>query len=117
MTRIVADELRGRLPVISSIVCEGLREAREHAEMARDAGAMALDVMPPHHWLRFGFRPGHDTEYFEAISKVSLDDIKKVAAEYLDMRHSVTGYLLPDKAGIAQHGEPAAPAPSNSVLR
>ena len=23
----------------------------------RDAGAVALDVMPPHHWLRFGFTP------------------------------------------------------------
>jgi 4-hydroxy-tetrahydrodipicolinate synthase len=31
VTRIVADELRGRMPVISSIVCEGLAEAAEHA--------------------------------------------------------------------------------------
>ena len=28
VTRIVADELRGRMPVISSIVCEGLGDAR-----------------------------------------------------------------------------------------
>ena len=59
VTRIVADELRGKLPVISSIVCEGINEAKEHAAMAKEAGAKALDVMPPHHWLRFGFRPGH----------------------------------------------------------
>jgi 4-hydroxy-tetrahydrodipicolinate synthase len=37
VTRIVADELRGKLPVISSIVCEGLLDAKEHAAMAREA--------------------------------------------------------------------------------
>ena len=78
VTRIVADELRGKFPVISSIVCEGLLDAKEHAAMARDAGAKALDVMPPHHWLRFGFRPSHVLEYFEAISKVGLDLVAHV---------------------------------------
>ncbi len=78
VTKIVADELKGRLPVISSIVCEGLADAREHATMAREAGAAGLDVMPPHHWLRFGFRPSHVTEYFEAIASVGLDLIAHV---------------------------------------
>ena len=78
VTRVVADELRGKLPVISSIVCEGLLEAREHAKMAREAGAAALDVMPPHHWLRFGFRPGHVRDYFEAIAEVGLDLVAHV---------------------------------------
>ena len=31
VTRIVADELKGKLPVISSIVCEGIGDAKEHA--------------------------------------------------------------------------------------
>lgn len=31
-----------------------------------------------------------------AIGKVTVDDIKKVANEYLDTRHSVTGWLLPE---------------------
>src|SRR6185295_13332152 len=35
VTRIVADAVRGKLPVISSIVCEGLSEAREHAKLAK----------------------------------------------------------------------------------
>lgn len=78
VTKIVADELKGRLPVISSIVCEGLGEAKEHAAMAREAGAAALDVMPPHHWLRFGFRPGHVADYFEAIASVGLDLVAHV---------------------------------------
>jgi 4-hydroxy-tetrahydrodipicolinate synthase len=78
VTRIVADELRGRIPVISSIVCEGLSEAREHAKMAREAGARALDVMPPHHWLRFGFRPGHVRDYFHVIAEAGLDLVAHV---------------------------------------
>ncbi len=78
VTRIVASELEGKLPVISSIVCEGIQEAKEHSRMARDAGARALDVMPPHHWLRFGFRAAHVTDYFEAISEVGLDLVAHV---------------------------------------
>lgn len=73
VTRIVAAELRGKLPVISSIVCEGIAEAAEHARAAREAGAAALDVMPPHHWLRFGFTPGHALEYFQAIHDAAPD--------------------------------------------
>ena len=34
VTRIVADELRGKCPVISSIVCEGLADAAEHARLS-----------------------------------------------------------------------------------
>ena len=52
----------------------------------------------------------------DAIAKVTLDDIKKVAGEYLDMRHSVTGYLVPDKSVAAQRVAPAAPA-AGSVVR
>lgn len=71
VTRIVASELRGRLPVIASIVCEGIAEALAHARAAVEAGAVALDVMPPHHWLRFGFRPGHALKYFAAIHEAA----------------------------------------------
>ncbi|SAI69839.1 dihydrodipicolinate synthase [Bordetella ansorpii] len=73
VTRIVADELRGRLPVISSLVCEGIADAAEQARMAREAGAAALDVMPPHHWLRFGFTSGHALQYFQAIHQAAPD--------------------------------------------
>lgn len=78
VTGIVADELRGRLPVISSIVCEGIEDAKVHARMARDAGAAGLDVMPPHHWLRFGYRPDHVRHYFDAIAETGLDLIAHV---------------------------------------
>jgi 4-hydroxy-tetrahydrodipicolinate synthase len=78
VTRIVADELRGKVPVISSIVCEGILDAREHARLAKEAGAQGLDVMPPHHWLRFGCRPAHVRDYFEAVASAGLDLIAHV---------------------------------------
>src|SRR5262245_2461420 len=53
VTQVVADELKGKLPVISAIAAEGIREAIEQAEQQKAAGATALDIMPPHHWLRF----------------------------------------------------------------
>lgn len=99
VTRIVADELKGRLPVISSIVCEGLAEAAEHARMAREAGAAALDVMPPHHWLRFGFHPDHALTYFETIWQASkLDLVCHVYPAY--SKASYSSELLADLARL-----------------
>jgi 4-hydroxy-tetrahydrodipicolinate synthase len=75
VTRIVADEVQGALPVVSGINCEGINEACEHAEMAKAAGASALLVMPPHIWLRFGMRPENVIDYFTAIGKSSGLDL------------------------------------------
>ncbi|WP_291197590.1 dihydrodipicolinate synthase family protein [Hyphomonas sp.] len=69
ITRLTVNAVGGRVPVISSVVCEGILDAIEHAELAKKAGAAALDIMPPHHWLRFGFDPRHVIEYFNAISE------------------------------------------------
>ncbi len=69
VTRIVADEVRGQVPVISGICCEGVAEAVEHAQMAEEAGAQGLLVMPPHYWLRFGMQPRHVVDHFTAIAK------------------------------------------------
>ena len=69
VTRVTARATAGICPVISSVVCEGIVDAVEQARWAKDAGAQALDIMPPHHWLRFGFRTSHVIEYFTAIGK------------------------------------------------
>ena len=69
VTRITARATAGICPVISSVVCEGIVDAIEQAQWAKDAGAQALDIMPPHHWLRFGFRTSHVIEYFTAIGR------------------------------------------------
>jgi 4-hydroxy-tetrahydrodipicolinate synthase len=71
VTKIVVDAVNGQIPIISSIVCEGIKDAQLHAIDMRKAGASALDVMPPHHWLRFGFRTQHVIDYFTAIGEAS----------------------------------------------
>jgi 4-hydroxy-tetrahydrodipicolinate synthase len=75
VTRMAVAGVDGRKPVISSIVCEGVAEAVEQALMAKEAGASALDIMPPHHWLRFGFKPEHCLDYFSAIGKATGLDL------------------------------------------
>ena len=71
VTRIVAAATAGICPTVSSVVCEGIKEGVEHALMAKEAGAKALDVMPPHHWLRFGFKREHCLDYFAAIGEAT----------------------------------------------
>ena len=75
VTRIVADELKGKLPVISAVTAEGIHEAIEQALMQKEAGATGLDIMPPHHWLRFGMRPQHVVDYFAAVGEASGLDL------------------------------------------
>ena len=75
VTRIVADEVKGKLPVISAVAAEGIREAIEQAQSQKAAGAAGLDIMPPHHWLRFGMRPDHVVDYFAAIGDATGLDL------------------------------------------
>lgn len=71
VTRITAEATQGICPVISSIVCEGIADAVEQAGWAKAAGAQGLDIMPPHHWLRFGFRREQVIDYFTAIGEAT----------------------------------------------
>src|SRR5688572_3545440 len=75
VTRIVADEVKGKLPVISAVAAEGIPEAIEQAKLQKAAGASGLDIMPPHHWLRFGMRPEHVVDYFAAIGEATGLDL------------------------------------------
>ncbi len=57
VTRIVADTVKTlprKVMVISGVSAEGSLEAIDHAIAAKEAGADAILLMPPHHWLRFG---------------------------------------------------------------
>lgn len=75
VTRMAVEEVGGRIPVISAVNCEGIREAQIHAREARNAGASAILVMPPHMWLRFGMRKEHVIDYFSAIHDASGLDL------------------------------------------
>jgi 4-hydroxy-tetrahydrodipicolinate synthase len=75
VTRIVADAVKGKLPVISAVSAEGIREAIQQADMQKAAGATGLDIMPPHHWLRFGMRSEHVIDYFAAIGEATGLDL------------------------------------------
>lgn len=52
----------------------------------------------------------------DRISKVTREDVQKVAAQYLDVRQSVTGYLIPDKSAVAQGGSGAAKASAPAAV-
>lgn len=57
VTQIAAETVRDVAPdvkVISGVSAEGSLEAIDHALAAKEAGADAILLMPPHHWLRFG---------------------------------------------------------------
>jgi 4-hydroxy-tetrahydrodipicolinate synthase len=53
LAKAVGDAPR-RVKVISGVSAEGSLEAIDHAIEAKQAGADAILLMPPHHWLRFG---------------------------------------------------------------
>lgn len=98
-TRIVADEVGPSMPVVSGICCEGVAEAVEHAQMAKEAGAQGLLVMPPHYWLRFGMQPQHVLDHFNAIAKaVSINLIVHIYPSWTKATYS--SELLADLARI-----------------
>lgn len=75
VTRIVSEAAGAKLPVISAVSAEGISEAIEQAQMQKAAGAAGLDIMPPHHWLRFGMRSEHVVDYFAAIGEATGLDL------------------------------------------
>lgn len=68
-TRIAAEAVDGKVPIVSGICAEGVNEAVEHAGMAKQAGASGLLIMPPHYWLRFGMQPEYVIDLFTTIGK------------------------------------------------
>lgn len=63
------DVLAGRVPLIAGIIINSTRQAVQRSKMARDAGAVALQVTPPH----YVFHPSDDAlvEHFRAIADAS----------------------------------------------
>lgn len=72
VTRVVARAARsvGRdIKVVSGVSAEGSLEAIDHALAAKEAGADAILLMPPHHWLRFGRSTQTAVGFFEDVAQ------------------------------------------------
>lgn len=59
--------------VISGVSAEGSLEAIDHARAAKESGADAILLMPPHHWLRFGRSPATAVGFFEDVAEAAVD--------------------------------------------
>ena len=72
VTAVVAEAIGGSVKLVSGVCAEGSAEAVVHARAAGDAGADAVLLMPPHHWLRFG-RSGETAVGFVADVAQAVD--------------------------------------------
>ena len=75
VTEIIADEVGDRVKIVSGVCCEGSDEAIEHARAAKAAGADAILLMPPHHWLRFGRTSQTAIGFFNDVAEGADIDI------------------------------------------
>lgn len=69
VTRIFADEVGDKVKIVSGVCAEGSFEAIDHALAAKEAGADAILLMPPHHWLRFGRSSQAAVGFFEDVAE------------------------------------------------
>lgn len=68
-----ANRRTGRsVQVITGVSAEGSLEAIDHARAAREAGADALLLMPPHHWLRFGRSASTAVGFVEDVASAGV---------------------------------------------
>jgi 4-hydroxy-tetrahydrodipicolinate synthase len=67
ITQIVAQEVKGRVPLITGIITESTGAAIERGRAVKDLGVAALQVTPPH----YIFRPDDDAllRHYEALAK------------------------------------------------
>ena len=75
VTQIIADEVGNRVKVVSGVNAEGSDEAIDQALAAKQAGADAILLMPPHHWLRFGRTSDTVLGFFEDVAEGADLDI------------------------------------------
>ena len=76
-TRIVAEAVARKAKVVSGVMAEGSAEAVVHA---RAAGADAILLMPPHHWLRFGRKSETEIGFLKDVARAV--DVSVVVHQY-----------------------------------
>jgi 4-hydroxy-tetrahydrodipicolinate synthase len=75
VTRIIAGAVGRRVKVVSGVCAEGSDEAIDQALAAKQAGADAILLMPPHHWLRFGRTSDTAVGFFQDVAEGAKLDI------------------------------------------
>ena len=80
VTQLVAEAVRGKVKTISGVSAEGSLEAIDHGIAAKEAGADAILLMPPHHWLRFGRTSQTAVGFFQDVAEGA--DIKIIVHQY-----------------------------------
>ena len=80
VTRIVAEEAKGKVKVVSGVSAEGSLEAIDYAIAAKQAGGDAILLMPPHHWLRFGRTSETAIGFFQDVAEGA--DIPIIVHQY-----------------------------------
>lgn len=68
ITRIVADQAKGRVRIISGVSAEGTIDAIEDAKAAQEAGADGILLMPPHVWLRFSMKQQSAIQFIKDVA-------------------------------------------------
>ena len=75
VTEIIADEVGDQVKVVSGVCAEGSDEAIAQARAAKEVGADAILLMPPHHWLRFGRTSETAVGFFQDVAEGADIDI------------------------------------------
>ncbi len=98
VTEIIADEVGHKVKVVSGVCAEGSDEAIAQALAAKDVGADAILLMPPHHWLRFGRTSETAVGFFEDVAEGA--DIDIIVHQY--PAWTKAGYSLAEMQAMAQ---------------
>jgi len=80
VTELVAEATKGKVKTISGVSAEGSLEAIDHAIATKEAGADAILLMPPHHWLRFGRKSSTAIGFFQDVAEGA--DISIIVHQY-----------------------------------
>jgi 4-hydroxy-tetrahydrodipicolinate synthase len=101
VTHIVAQaviETQRPVKVISGVSAEGSLEAIDHALAAKEAGADAILLMPPHHWLRFGRSSETAVGFFQDVAEAA--NLPIIVHQY--PAWTKAGYTLPEMLEMVQ---------------
>lgn len=102
VTQLVANAVaasKRNVKVVSGVSAEGSLEAIDQAIAAREAGADAILLMPPHHWLRFGRSNRTAIGFIEDVAEASGIDI--ILHQYPSWTKA--GYTLDEMLAIVRH--------------